>query len=274
MKRFLYIVIAVFILLALLYGVFINQNKASKTLLLATTTSTYDSGLLDDLLPIFEKKTGIEVKVIAVGTGKALQMGRDGEVDVLLVHAPLDEEKFVEEGHGLRRYDVMYNDFVFVSPSPELFYGIETIEKLLAYLRENQVSFVSRGDDSGTHKKEMTLWERAGISPSGKGYVSAGKGMGDVLLMAEELRAVTLTDRGTYLAMKDKLTLKIIAIESEHLLNPYGVIAVNPDKNPYIHAKEAAIFIEWLLSEETQKAIGAFGLDPFGEPLFFPNAAK
>ncbi|GAU76781.1 substrate-binding domain-containing protein [Fusibacter sp. 3D3] len=254
----------------------ITLNRPQQALILSTTTSTQDSGLLDKIMPDFEKETGIEVKVVAVGTGKALQMGVDGEADVLLVHAKSSEEKFVSDGDGLERFDVMYNDFVLVGPK-----GSETqmdtaqmdhIEGVLKYISENQLKFVSRGDDSGTNKKEISLWKVLELEPSGEWYISAGKGMGDVLMMASELRAYTLTDRATFLAMQDKLDLEIVYQADEALLNYYGVIAVNPNKNDQINSKGAQQFIKWILSAETQKKIGEFGVEKYGQPLFFPNA--
>lgn len=251
----------------------VSADKEPEFIILSTTTSTQDSGLLDYLLPSFEKKYDMEVRVVAVGTGAALQMGRDGEADVLLVHAKGDEETFVEEGHGIERFDVMYNDFVLVGPI-----GSEATEAVKASadtteafqtIVDNAYTFVSRGDDSGTHKKELKLWSNP---PSGDWYVSAGKGMGDVLQMANELQGFTLTDRATYLSMKDKLDLEIVLEGDPALLNYYGVIAVNPDKNAIINAKGADNFVKWILSDETQTLIGTFGTEKYGQPLFFPNA--
>jgi tungstate transport system substrate-binding protein len=247
-----------------------------QTLILSTTTSTQDSGLLDFILPDFKAKTGAEVKVVAVGSGAAIQMGVDGEADVLLVHAKADEEKFVAEGHGLKRYAVMYNDFVVVGPSddPAGLKGatFANAGEALAQILDNDASFVSRGDDSGTHKKENSLWKLVNITPEGSAYVSAGKGMGDVLQMASELEAYTLTDRATYLSMKDNLELEIVTEGLEGLLNPYGVIAVNPEKSNLINAEAAQAFIEWIISDETQALIGEYGVDKYGAPLFFPDA--
>jgi len=248
---------------------FTNMNKEPEFILLSTTTSTQDSGLLDYILPDFTEQAGIEVKVVAVGTGKALQMGRDGEADVLLVHAKASEVEFVEEGHGVERFDVMYNDFILVGPKPLEYASIgETLEGI----KNNEEKFVSRGDDSGTHKKELSIWEAAGIEPEGDWYISAGKGMGDVLQMANELRGFTLTDRATYLSMQDALELEIVFEADALLLNEYGVIAVDPAKNNEINNKGANAFIAWLLSSDTQEMIGEFGQDLYGQPLFFPNA--
>lgn len=246
------------------------------SIILSTTTSTQDSGLLDEILPDFTQKTGIEVKVIAVGSGKAIQMGVDGEADVLLVHARADEDKFVAEGHGLERFAVMHNDFVIVGPPADQA-GLKgsafaNAGEALKAIMDQGATFVSRGDDSGTHKKELGLWKLVELSPEGNTYVSAGKGMGDVLQMASEMQAYTLTDRATYLSMKDNLDLEIVVEGLDGLLNPYGVIAVNPDKNDLINAEGAQSFITWLLSEDTQKMIASFGVSKYGAPLFFPDA--
>lgn len=252
--------------------------EKATTIVLATTTSTAQTGLLDAIIPEFAKKTGIEVKVVAVGSGQAIEMGKSGEADVLLVHAKASEEKFIEEGYGLARHDVMYNDFILVGPDTsdiKLPDGMEqNIVSAMKHIQEKQIPFISRGDDSGTHKKELAIWKKAGLEPTGQWYVSAGKGMGEVLQMADEKKAYTLTDRGTYLSMKDKLALKIVVEKDKDLLNQYGVIAVNPAKNPTVHEKEALQFVEWILSKETQDTIGAFGVKEFGQQLFVPNAKE
>lgn len=251
------------------------QTNTNKNIILSTTTSTSDSGLLDFLLPVFEKDTGFSVDVIAVGSGKALQMGVDGEADVLLVHAKQDEEKFVSEGHAKVRYDVMYNDFIIVGSeedpanSPSISPEATEVFKMVA---ENKKTFVSRGDDSGTHKKELAIWKKAGIEPQGDWYVSAGKGMADVLIMADEFKGYTLTDRATFLSMRDKLNFSTFFEGDKELLNYYGVLPVNPDKNEQINAEGAEAFIDWILSEKGQQLIGEFGKEKFGTPLFFPNA--
>lgn len=244
-------------------------------IILSTTTSTQDSGLLDEILPDFTQKTGIEVKVVAVGTGAAIKNGQEGNADVLLVHAKADEEKFVAEGYGLERFDVMYNDFVIVGPpnGPQL---PKSPADALKYIAEHQLPFVSRGDDSGTHKKELALWKLAGIDDPGASasewYQSAGKGMGDVLTMANELKAYTLADRATYLSMKDKLDLVIVVEGDSSLYNQYGVIAVSSEKHPKVNQEGAQAFVDWIISEPTQKLIAEFGKDKFGESLFIPNA--
>ncbi len=251
-----------------------KSSQESKFIILSTTTSTQDSGLLDYLLPFFTKETGVEVRVVAAGTGKALQMGRDGQADVLLVHSKADEETFVKDGYGLVRYDVMYNDFILLGPKGSTdsasIKTLNDVNAAMKMIQEKQLTFVSRGDDSGTHKKELKLWTTDHLE--GKWYVSAGKGMGDVLQMANEMEAFTLSDRATYLSMADKLSLEIVAEGDKSLLNYYGVIAVNPKLNEQIHAQEADQFVQWLLSEKTQKLIGAFGVETHGQPLFYPNA--
>jgi tungstate transport system substrate-binding protein len=245
------------------------------SIILSTTTSTENSGLLAYILPDFTEKTGIEVRVVAVGTGKALQMGRDGEADVLLVHAKPSEEAFVAEGHSAERFDVMYNDFVIIGPADDPANLSETGTEIVPSfeaLNASGAPFVSRGDDSGTHKKEKSLWEAAGIVPEGDAYISAGKGMGDVIQMADELQAYTMSDRATYLSMSDNIDLDIIVEGDPILFNQYGVMAVNPDKNDAINSEGAQAFIDWILSEKTQELISGFGIEEFGQPLFIPNA--
>lgn len=252
------------------------QGPDNTELILATTTSTENSGLLNFVLPDLKEKTGVETKVVAVGTGKALQMGRDGEADILLVHAKPDEEIFVEEGHGLERFDVMYNDFVLLGPNDDPAKVKENapdnIVKALETIKKDQASFVSRGDDSGTHKKELSLWNQEDGEPSGDWYLSVGKGMGDTIQMANEVKGYTLSDRATYLSMKENLDLQVVTEGDERLFNQYGVIAVNPDKNNKINHEAAQMFIEWILSGDTQNLIGEFGKEEFGQPLFIPNA--
>ncbi|AKL94378.1 ABC-type tungstate transport system, periplasmic component [Clostridium aceticum] len=249
---------------------------ANTNLLLSTTTSTENSGLLDAILPVFEKETGIEVKVVAVGTGQALQMGKDGEADVLLVHAKASEEEFVAEGHGVERFEVMYNDFVLLGPDSDpagvLASASNDILKAFQLVYDNQAPFVSRGDDSGTHKMELELWKELGLEPSGNWYVEAGQGMGAVIQMTDEMVGYTLTDRATYLSMKNNLELQVVTEGDTKLFNQYGIIAVNPDKNDKINFEAAEVFIDWMLSEKGQQLIGEFGKAEYGEPLFIPNA--
>ncbi len=243
-------------------------------LILATTTSTADSGLLDFILPDFEQEYNANVEVIAVGTGQALQLGQDGNADVLLVHARDREDQFMAEGHGVRREDVMYNDFVIVGPpdDPAGIKGRKNAAKALGMIAEAQAKFVSRGDDSGTHTKEKSIWAAGGIEPSGDWYISAGQGMGAVLTMANEQLAYTLSDRATYLAQKGNLDLEILVEGDAVLFNPYGVIAVNSAKSDQINNQLANTFIDWLISVPVQEKIGEFGVEKFGLPLFFPDS--
>ena len=243
-----------------------------KTVRLATTTSTENSGLLNDLLPRFEEATGYEVHVIAVGTGKALRMGRDGDVDVVLVHAPAAEQKFVDEGYGEQRLPVMFNDFVLVGPDrdPAGLKKAKDVSDALGRIAAGQDVFVSRGDDSGTHKKELSLWKQAGVVPGGSWYREAGQGMGKVLQMADEMNAYTLTDRGTWLAYRDKSRLMVAYQGDEGLFNPYAIIEVSATRYPDLNHKAARALIEWIRGSEGQEAIAAFRKS--GEPLFTPSA--
>ncbi len=244
-------------------------------LLLATTTSTRDSGLLEFLLPDFEKQYGVFVDVVAVGTGQAIKLGEDGNADVLLVHARALEDAFMAAGHGVLREDVMYNDFVLVGPAgdPAGIGGGVDAPAAFARIAESGAPFVSRGDDSGTHSKEKSIWAAAGIEPAGDWYISAGQGMGAVLTMADEQNAYTLSDRATYLARTLAGTELVILSESDPILfNPYGVIAVNPAKNAKINGALANQFIDWLISVPMQEKIGQFGVAEFGAPLFTPDS--
>lgn len=249
---------------------------AGGKLILATTTSTQDSGLLDVILADFEAEAGVEVEVIAVGTGQALKLGEDGNADVLLVHARKQEDAFVEAGHGVRREDVMYNDFVLVGPAddPAGVAAAESAADAFARIAAAGAAFVSRGDDSGTHSKEKAVWAAAEIEPAGDWYIAAGQGMGAVLTMANEQLAYTLSDRATYLARTLEGTDLVLLYEGDPILfNPYGVIAVNPEKSPQIQAELANQFIDWLISVPTQEKIAAFGVEEFGESLFTPDSA-
>jgi tungstate transport system substrate-binding protein len=253
----------------------VAEEPADTNIILATTTSTADSGLLDFILPVFTEKTGVTVDVIAVGTGQALELGENGDADVLLVHARALEDAFMEAGHGVRREDVMYNDFVIVGPpdDPAGIKGKGKSANALDMISQAGATFVSRGDESGTHVKEKALWADAGIEPAGDWYVSAGQGMGDVLVMANEQLAYTMSDRATYLALKlEGIELEIMVEGDPILFNPYGVIAVNPDKSLEINNDLANQFIDWLISLETQELIGTFGVDTFGAPLFIPDS--
>ncbi len=262
-----------FVLIILLLASIMSGCGAKGTIILSTTTSTEDSGLLSYILPDFTEKTGWEVDTVAVGTGAALQMGRDGEADVLLVHAKSDEEVFVQEGYGLERFDVMYNDFVIVGPKDGAIEYNEDIEATFTTIFNDDLTFVSRGDDSGTHKKELEIWAKLGLDPtSSSGYVSAGQGMGATLGMASEMGGYCLTDRATWLTFEDKGSLDIVCEKSVDLLNYYGVIAVNPELNDKISAKGAQAFIDWILSDATQELIASYGVEEYGSALFTPNA--
>lgn len=242
-------------------------------ILLATTTSTYDSGLLDELVPAFESQSGYVVKVIAVGTGKALAMGREGNADVLLVHAPSAEEAFMAQGYGMRRERVMSNDFVLLCPpgDPAAVRGVESAAEGLRRIAVAQALFVSRGDDSGTHKKERALWEQAGLAPQGDWYLESGQGMGATLRIASEKEGYTLSDRGTYLALRDELALEICLEGDPALLNVYHVIVVNAERWPDVNVEGANALADFLLSSRAQRMIAAFGVERYGQPLFLPN---
>jgi tungstate transport system substrate-binding protein len=244
-------------------------------LVLATTTSTYDSGLLDYLLPEFEAEHNAKIEVIAVGTGQAIKTAEQGDADVILVHARAREDKFVAEGYGVNRQDVMYNDFVIIGPEgdPAGIQGMTDAAAALAQIAETQATFASRGDESGTHSKEKAIWEKAGIEPGGDWYLSLGQGMGATLTVANEKGAYTLTDRGTYLSREEGLGLPILVEGDTILFNPYGVIAVNPEKHSHVQYELAMQFIEWLTSVDTQEKIGGFKHSS-GEVLFHPNSEQ
>lgn len=247
----------------------------TQKMILATTTSTQDSGLLDYLLPMFTEETGIEVSVIAVGSGQALQMGKDGDADVLLVHSPAAEKTFMDDGNGIRREDVMYNDFVIVGPEadPAKIAGMTTAVDAFTAIANAKAPFISRGDESGTNAKELAIWKAANIEPSGDWYVSAGQGMGAVLTMADEKQAYTLSDRATYLAQTQTgLKLKILVEGDKLLLNPYGVIAVDPAKNAKIQNDLANQFIDWIISVPVQQKIMDFKKEELGQSLFIPQS--
>lgn len=269
-----YVALATLILLAILIG---GCAKEPQTLTLATTTSTENSGLLAYILPQFEKEYNAKVHVVAVGTGEALEMGRKGDADVLLVHARSQEDEFMAQGDGLLRKDVMYNDFIIVGPSqdPAGISGLKDAIAAFTKIASTRSTFISRGDDSGTHTKELAIWKEAGIEPSGSWYISAGQGMGAVLTMAQEKQAYTLSDRATYLARtKEGYNLPILAEGDPILYNPYGVIVVNPEKHPGVKSELAKVFVEWLTSVKTQEVIGQFGVKDFGQPLFVPDSEE
>jgi tungstate transport system substrate-binding protein len=261
-------------------------------LVLATTTSTDNSGLLNEILPDFETRYGADVEVIAVGTGQAIQLGENGDADVILVHARSREDAFVKTGYGVNRQDVMYNDFVIVGPAadPAGIKGMTDVAAGMANIAGTGSTFISRGDDSGTHIKEQGLWQASGVplveaasiksagqtfvKPEGEWYLSVGQGMGATLTVADEQQAYTLSDRATYLARTlEGIDLEILVEGDSRLFNPYGVIAVNPDLHPTVNTVGVQAFIEWLTSIETQQLISQFGVDQFGQPLFVPDSA-
>jgi tungstate transport system substrate-binding protein len=272
MKR----IIVLCCLVALTVFILANTSLAQERLRMSTTTSTENSGLLTALLPPFEKAANVKVDVIAVGTGKALELGKNGDVDVVLVHARAMEDKFVADGFGVNRRDVMYNDFIIVGPEddPAKIKETKTAVEAFKKIAEVQAPFISRGDDSGTHQKEKEIWAKVGITPEGKWYQEAGQGMGVVLTMAHEKRAYTLADRGTYMAYTSKVDLKVLNEGDPILYNPYGIIAVNPEKFPHVNYTKAMALIEWVTSPEGQQIIKEFGVDTFGQPLFFPLVYK
>jgi len=250
---------------------------ADKSIIVQSTTSTESSGLFGYLLPLFTAKTGITVNVVAVGTGQAIKNAMNGDGDVLLVHAKPDEEKFVADGYGVERFDVMYNDFIVVGPAgdPAGIAGSKDAPAALKKIAQAQATFASRGDNSGTHKKELELWKDAGVdvgAASGTWYRETGSGMGATLNTAVGMGAYALTDRGTWISFKNKGDYKIVVEGDPTLFNQYGVILVSPKKHPRVKAAEGQAFIDWILSEEGQQAIASFKID--GLQLFFPNAKR
>ena len=248
------------------------SRRETVTIRLATTTSTENSGLLDVLLPAFNRETGITVQVMSMGTGKALRTAANGDCDVVLVHARSAEEKFVADGHGVNRRDVMYNDFVLLGPArdPAKVRGAGTAAKALQRIATAKATFCSRGDDSGTHKKEMSLWQAANIAqPDGAWYQETGQGMGATLTVANEKQAYLLVDRGTYIAYRGKLELTVLCEGDAALHNPYGVIAVNPAQHEHVNVDAAMKFIDFLTSPTGQEIIGTYRVD--GEILFHPH---
>jgi tungstate transport system substrate-binding protein len=249
---------------------------AHPELILATTTSTQDSGLLDVLVPVFQDQSGYTVKVVAVGSGEALKMGEQGNADVLLVHSPTSEKTFMDNGFGSERTLVMHNDFIIVGPEadPAGIKGKATAAEAFQKIAAAQAPFISRGDDSGTHKMELAIWKKAGITPEGDWYQESGQGMGATLKIASEKAAYTLSDRATYLANQDTLALVILVEGDTALLNIYHVIVVNPEKWPKINNEGAKAFAAFLVSEEGQDMISQFGVEKFGKSLFTPDAGK
>lgn len=250
--------------------------QADRTVILSTTTSTQDSGLLDVLVPLFEKKTGYTVKTISVGTGQALALAARGEADVCLVHAPDAEKKYVSEGLLLNRRLVMHNDFLIVGPAgdPARIKGLASAADALRRLAEAKTTFVSRGDNSGTYQLEKKLWKEARLDPSGPWYLQAGQGMGATLVITSEKQAYSLTDRGTFLAFKKRVQLVPLVEKDRILLNIYSVLEPDPAKFPRVNAAGGRAFADFMVSKEAQEVIRTFGVDRFGEPLFFPDAGK
>lgn len=244
--------------------------SAADIMRLVTTTSTENSGLADYLLTEFTRDTGIKVHMVAVGTGKALAIARNGDADAILVHSKFDEIDFVEQGFGIKRHDVMYNDFIIVGPQP--LDNSTSVTDALNEIANNQALFVSRGDESGTHKKELSLWQQAGIEPESRWYRESGQGMGKSLQMASELGAYVLTDRGTWLAQNanQDLHLEVVFEGDESLFNPYSAIVISPERHPHVNETAANSLIEWLTSKKGQQMIADYQVQ--GEQLFFPNA--
>lgn len=254
-----------------------SAGASQEELVLATTTSAFDSGLLNELNPVFEARFNVRVKVIAVGTGAALRHGRDGDADVVMVHARAAEDEFLKGGWGINRRDLMYNDFVIIGPAddPAGIKGSDSAVESFRRIADNESLFLSRGDDSGTYKKELAIWETAGIVPSGRWYLEIGKGMGDTIVQADQMGAYTLSDRGTFLAMRARVNLAILVegpIEGGDplLINRYGVVAVNPARYPEVNYQMAMAYIGFLTSPQGQEIIADFRID--GEQLFYPAA--
>jgi tungstate transport system substrate-binding protein len=262
------------LLCAALPGAAAAQGPSSRVVILSTTTSTQDSGLLDVLVPMFEKQTGYSVKAISVGTGQALALAARGEADVTLAHAPSLEKKYVAEGKMQNRRLVMYNDFVIIGPAedPAKIKGLSRATDALERIAETQSRFVSRGDKSGTHNLELALWKQAGIAPEGSWYIESGQGMGQTLGIANERAAYTITDRATYLAFQKRIKLPILVEKDRPLLNIYSVMEVNPANGPRVNAAGGKAFAAFMLAPETQGVIKTFGVDKFGQPLFVPIA--
>jgi tungstate transport system substrate-binding protein len=270
--------IFLFLIAALTIGFLLpaGPGLAQTRIRCASTTSTQNSGLLDYLLPLFEKKTGIKVDVVAVGTGASIEIGKRGDCDVVLVHAKELEMKAVNEGYFVNRHDVMYNDFVIIGPAddPLKIKGLKQASEAFSRIAAGNGPFISRGDKSGTHTKELSIWKKAGLDPKGLAwYLEVGQGMEKTQRIADEKKGYTLTDRGTWLATKDKdkLNMVIVLEGDQGLFNQYGVMAVNPEKHKHVQFKEALEFINWLISKEGQQAIGTYK-DKLGNVLFFPNA--
>lgn len=251
-------------------------KSKNKNVILSTTTSTQDSGLLDVLVPLFEKQTGYTVKTVSVGTGQALALAAKGDADVALVHAPSLEKKYVADGKLLNRRLVMYNDFVIIGPKedPAKIKSAKTALAALKLIEQSKSPFVSRGDNSGTHNLEKALWKEAGIQPKGDWYIEAGQGMGATLGIANERNAYTITDRGTYLALRKRVTLPILVEGDRLLLNLYSVMEVNPTNGPRVNAVGGKAFADFMVAPQTQSVIKGFGVEKFGQSLFVPVAGR
>jgi tungstate transport system substrate-binding protein len=250
---------------------------ANPNIILATTTSTQDSGLLDVLIPLFQEQSGYTVQTVAVGSGEAMKMGEEGNADVLLVHAPASEIAFMEAGNGTDRFLVMHNDFIIVGPAadPAAIKGMTSAKDAFKAIYDAGAQFITRGDDSGTHKKELALWKSAELDPAGQAwYVETGQGMGASMTVASEKGAYILTDRATYLANKDNYQLEILVEGDTSLLNVYHVITVNAEKWPAVNYEGALAFANFMINADTQAVIGEFGMNKFGQPLFYPDADK
>jgi tungstate transport system substrate-binding protein len=260
-----------------LLGATALAKPAARTLILATTTSTQDTGLLDVLLPAFERRTRIQVKAIAVGSGEALAMADRGDADAVLAHAPSSEQALVDKGSVVNRQLVMHNDFVIVGPAddPAGIKGMESATEALTKIADQKVSFISRGDDSGTDKLEKSLWKKAGLSPADQSwYEQSGQGMGATLQIANQKKAYTISDRGTYLAQSENLQLEVLVEGDPALLNIYHVMQVNPEQFSRVNGEGGKAFVDFMVSKETQDLIGKFGVEKFGQPLFTPDAGK
>jgi tungstate transport system substrate-binding protein len=262
--------------LALAWAAPAAAQPQSSVVILSTTTSTQDSGLLDVLVPMFEKKTGLTVKTISVGTGQALALAARGEADVTLAHAPSVEKKYVDEGKMRNRRLVMYNDFVIIGPAddPAKIRGDAKAIEALRRIAASESRFVSRGDKSGTHTLELALWKQAGIEPRGAWYIESGQGMGQTLGIANDRRAYTMTDRGTWLAFGKRVDLPILVEKDRPLLNIYSVMEVNPANGPRVNAAGGKAFADFMLAPDTQAVVKTFGVDRYGQPLFVPIAGK
>jgi tungstate transport system substrate-binding protein len=279
-RKLLSLVIISIMILTMGVGLSSCTTPENPNITLATTTSTKDSGLLDFLLPMFEEETGYKVEVISVGSGEAIALGEQGEADVLLVHSPASEKEFVQAGHADAdgRIEVMYNDFLIIGPQadPAKVGTTASGDAIAAFkaIYDTKSIFISRADDSGTHKKELAIWEATALAPTGKWYVEAAAGMGDVIAMADEKLGYTMSDRATWLNLAETTELTILCEKDETgiLNNQYSVICVNPDKNDNINAEGAKAFQKWLLSDEVQTLIGEYGVEDYGEQLFVPNA--